>query len=834
MPNNTFSSFYIPMPPPPPPAQPPKPPAPPAAQQPPASPPPPPPPPPAKAEVPPPPPPPEPKPAPKSGILFRSGTTAATAATATAAPPAPAPTPAVIFEPLPMTAPPVEPAAPPPNLFLAVMKRWQWLAIGLVGGLVGGLLIYLQRPATYQSHAQLLVIKNRPESSSAGGDSRSAYVEDYVATQVTLLKSEKILRLAAARLDDQKPFTVPPPEKDWERIAYLGSRFSVARDREPGTNTPSNVLALSFRAAHPTDAPKYLQAIIEAYQGVLVTLYEDASAKRVTAITTEIETYQKELNTRSTALSLAQRELSQVSQENLSGIRIRIGTNRNSQGELALKKLGMERDIETITKTSPTNRQERLTVMEALGVKVERAGNGLDARTPEDILLALDLQKSEMAKKYGEEHPDMIAINDRIKLLQGMVAKQADGGAKKTDELDRYLARLKNELAAVEAQDRALKTVIDKDEKHAADMTTFQNKIDTEKAAADSLQRRIDEKRLEKDQVSNSMRTGGYSASAITPPGDGGLVAPIMREWLMLGGVLGLMLGGGLGLMAELSDRSFRSPAEIRRKLGVAVLGHVPRLRTEATPENPSRTGLDPSLVAFLRPSSAEAEAYRGVRVQLSFSAQGRGNALVQVTSPNPGDGKSTLAANLAITIAQTGKRVVLVDCDFRKPRVHKLFAIPGDKPGVAAVMDGDATLAEATQTCEVPGLSLLPCGPRPDRPGDLLTRPKFQELLAELRGMYDFVLVDTPPVLAVADPKEVARRVDGVLMVVRMTKDARPKAERAKEDLSAVGARILGVVVNASTAKSAGYGGYGYSYQYTEGYTNYGPDDGKPLPKKG
>ena len=828
MPNNTFSSFYIPMPPPPPPpAQPPKPPAPPAAKQPPASPPPPPPPPQAKADVPPPPPPP-PAPAPKSGILVKGN------AAAVAAPPAPPPPPAMVFEPLPMTAPAVEPAAPPPNLFLAVVQRWQWLALGLVAGLVGGLLVYLQRPSVYQSAAQLLVIKNRQETSSGGTNTMSAYVEDYVATQVTLMKSRKILAQAAALLDKQKPFAVPPPEKEWERIAYLTAGFGVARDREPGSNPPRTVLVLSFRAAHPADAPKYLQAIIDAYQSELHTLYEQASVMRVAALTSEIGTYEKNLNARATALGDAQRQLVAVSQENLDGIKARLNANQSAVGALKLKQIGFEKQIETIKNTGPT-RQARLATMEALGIKVERAAaGGPDSKAPEDLLVMLELQKAEMSKKYGEENPEMIALVDRIKLVQGMIAKSGDGDAKKSDELGRYLARLENELAAVKEQLSLLAGDIVTDQDKATRMSTHQIVIDRERTATNDLQRRIDEKRLEKDQVTNSMRNGGYTASAITPPADGALVAPILREWLMLGGVLGLMLGGGLGLAAELSDRSFRTPAEIRRRLGVQVLGHVPRLRTEATPENPSKTGLDPSLVAFLRPSSAEAEAYRGVRVQLAFSAQGRGNALVQVTSPNPGDGKSTLAANLAITIAQTGKRVVLVDGDFRKPRVHKLFNLPVEQPGVAAVLEGTETLAAATKSCEVPNLYLLPCGPRPDRPGDLLTRPKFQELLAELRAMYDYVLVDTPPVLAVADPKEVARRVDGVLMVIRMTKDARPKAERAKEDLAGVGARILGVVVNASTARTAGYGGYGYSYQYTEGYTNYGPDDAKPLPKKG
>jgi capsular exopolysaccharide synthesis family protein len=273
-----------------------------------------------------------------------------------------------------------------------------------------------------------------------------------------------------------------------------------------------------------------------------------------------------------------------------------------------------------------------------------------------------------------------------------------------------------------------------------------------------------------------------------------------------------------MAFLAETTDRGFRSPAEIRRRLGVPVLGHIPRL-AETKAVSPE---IDPTLAAFHRPKSGEAEAYRGVRTQLYFSTRGQAHQVVQITSPNPGDGKSTLAANLAISIAQSGKRVVLLDCDFRRPRVHRLFRLDRPEIGLASVMAGEADLAAATQPCPaVPNLSLMPCGPRPANPAELLTSPKFQEVLAELRDAYDFVVIDSPPVLAVSDPSAVAPRADGVLMVFRMTKSAGPAAERAREQLLAVGARLIGVVVNATADRAGGYSGYGYgyNYQYEYGY---------------
>ena len=310
----------------------------------------------------------------------------------------------------------------------------------------------------------------------------------------------------------------------------------------------------------------------------------------------------------------------------------------------------------------------------------------------------------------------------------------------------------------------------------------------------------------------------------MTRPSDGVQVAPILVQSLLLGAVVGLVLGVGLGLWAEVADRSFRSPTDLRRQLGLPVLGHVPPIRITDPPEVKPEVALDPILASHLRPHSAEAEAVRGVRTQLLFSTSGRDHQVLQITSPNPGDGKSTLAANLAISLAKSDKRVVLVDCDFRKPRIHRMFALTNPEMGVASVVADQADLGAVVQGCEIQNLSILPCGPRPANPAELLTTPKFQEILDDLRFNYDYVIVDTPPVLAVSDPAAVAPRVDGVILVFRMTKDARRAAERARDDLAAVGGHILGVVVNASNDRDMGYGyghGYRYEYQYSDSYSD-------------
>jgi capsular exopolysaccharide synthesis family protein len=327
---------------------------------------------------------------------------------------------------------------------------------------------------------------------------------------------------------------------------------------------------------------------------------------------------------------------------------------------------------------------------------------------------------------------------------------------------------------------------------------------------------------------------GGYDAQTISPPGVGFKVAPSAVRYLGAAGVLGLFLGCGLAFLAEVTDKSFRTPEEIRRRLGLPVVGHIWHLTAARTAEanGPAAAGaLNPLLCTYYSPQSVEAEAYRSLRTALYFSTSGEGHKVIQITSPGMGDGKTTLAANLAITIGQSGKRVLLIDADFRRPRLHRVFGLAGDV-GLASVMIGEAVLRSAIQETPVPGLSVLPCGPIPPNPAELLTSPRFKELLDAIRKEYDFVVIDTPPLLAVTDPCVVAPRVDGLYLTLRLSKNGRPQAERAKEILTTLGAKVLGVVIN-DLPKRSGAGGYGYGeylYGYSQGYSSSEEDDAVPA----
>lgn len=201
-----------------------------------------------------------------------------------------------------------------------------------------------------------------------------------------------------------------------------------------------------------------------------------------------------------------------------------------------------------------------------------------------------------------------------------------------------------------------------------------------------------------------------------------------------------------------------------------------------------------PSLVTLTQPQSQAAEAFRQLRTSVQFYSVDKPLHTIMVTSTTPEEGKTSVVANLAVTLAQAGRSVVLVDCDLRRPTLHTLFEVDAGAGLTTALLE--ATPTPKLVASGVDNLQLLPCGPLPPNPSELLASQKMADLIDRLRGNADYVLFDAPPVVAVTDAAVLAPRLDGVLLVLKAAKTKRELAQRAKEQLEKVGANILGVVL--------------------------------------
>lgn len=262
----------------------------------------------------------------------------------------------------------------------------------------------------------------------------------------------------------------------------------------------------------------------------------------------------------------------------------------------------------------------------------------------------------------------------------------------------------------------------------------------------------------------------------------------------------------GLAFFFEYLDNRVKTPDEIKAYLGLPFLGMVPQVSSK------EMRGEVPLVMNGVPPPFAE--AFRTIRTNVLFSSAEDGCRMLVVTSTGPGEGKTVTASNLAVGLAQAGQRVLLVDADLRHPDVHGLFGQKAE-PGLSNLLVGSAKASEAVRKTSVSGLWILPAGRVPPNPTELLGSPRFKEFLGTLGDHFDWVLLDTPPVLVAADASVVAHVATGVLFVVGADMPARPAAQSALEQLQAARARLVGAVLNCVDVE---HNAYYYSHYYQIG----------------
>lgn len=311
----------------------------------------------------------------------------------------------------------------------------------------------------------------------------------------------------------------------------------------------------------------------------------------------------------------------------------------------------------------------------------------------------------------------------------------------------------------------------------------------------------------------------------------------------MIGLFLSLLGGIGLAYFLEYLDNTIKTVEDVGRYAQLPALGVIPvmagtmaerltggRKRKGLTNgKSPVREGREfpvaanNSLTIFDNRSSA-AEAYRVVRTSMLLSAAGNPPKTVLVTSGQPGEGKSTTVVNTAISLAQLGLSVLIIDCDLRRPSTHKILGVTATE-GLSSYLSRNIEIDPLIHKLQIPNLSLLPCGPIPPNPAELISSSRMKELLKELAARYDHILIDSPPMMNVTDPVILSSMVDGVILVVHGGKSPRATVQRARQELLGVGAKIFGVVLNNIDLRREGYDSY--YYYYNRYYTGYPSDEG-------
>lgn len=701
--------------------------------------------------------------------------------------------------------------------FLDLGFRYKWLLLaGLIGGVLLGQAVYMHLGPAYEATTKILVSKK--VGVRIGDGEANTFGER--GQHIALIMSPMIVGKAVEAHDLRElPSLAKETDPVEEILGSLKVKRSAGEDR-----SFLNVIDITYRNDFRDDARKVVGAIVDAYGTYLsetslehtseiVQLISEANDSVVDELRQKQQEYLEFRENAPLQWKAAPAGSSQTGQT-INVHQQRLQRIEEQRRENLLKRAEIQSRIATLEQAVASGQpQATLEDMVRLFVGLENEGAANAGRlAPPSQQSALDaqlipllLEEKILLRDYGADHPDVQTVRRSIETLldfyrmkgvrlpeMAVVADQP-----RVDFVSLYLRSLRHSVDELKRRDVALGELYTNEAERAGRLTRYQLQ---DVALTEDIERT---KKLWQAVVDRfgmlqlSKESAGYELKEIAPVRSQ-LVVKRHLKFLAAGTLVGVTCMLGLAYLRTVQDTTLRTLEDVRNYVQIPVLGSV--LEFAAVSAEPMAVSplpsIDTSLCYFHRPGSAEAEAYRSVRAALFVCAKSQSAKVIQITSPLPGDGKTTFAANLALSMAQSGKRVLLIDADLRRPNIHDLLGVRQDV-GLSEILSGEIDFVTAQQETGVSNLWALSAGTCPENPAERLSSARFSRLLCEARSAYDFVLVDTPPLLAVSDPCVVASETDGLLLVLRLQNIKRAAVMRAVELLDTHGANVLGVVVN-------------------------------------
>lgn len=494
-------------------------------------------------------------------------------------------------------------------------------------------------------------------------------------------------------------------------------------------------------------------------------------------------------------------------------------------------------EIQSLLGENGGGKNEEVTNLQRLVDKVARLS---------DEIAVIEADRTEVLKVVGQNHPSVTTLESSLQVKKTLLER----AEMELTQVKEQMASLPNPaIVSTESNDREMlqlysaALVRDRDvqksefEQVIKDLESAESASTTVSAEIielNLLKSKLEERRtvlsglLDKLSAINLL-TNNYTTTkvrVIDPPVVGNQTYPRVANFLIMGGILGAMIGAGLALIIDRADMSFRTPLQIQEIVRAPVICQVPKIEKSRLPAGYKGSHC---LVSYLKPLSNSAEAFRSGRAALMYTASQIHGKVFLFTSPTPGDGKSTISANFALSLAQLGKKVILVDADFRRPRVAQYLG-EDPKPGFCDHLNG-TPLEECIRTSTYHNnLSFLPTGGHPKNPGEIVIGNELNTLILKLRDQFEYVIIDSPPLNPVADSSALASMCDGVYMIIRIRRGGVVAASRARDQLDLVNAKLLGVIVNGLDNNPHYYDHGYYGYNYQRGYGKYYESSSKDL----
>ncbi len=712
--------------------------------------------------------------------------------------------------------------------FATTLRRRKWSILVITVVFTAAAILYISKAVpTYTSTARLYVEQTGPKiiTEYEGAMTQS---KNYLYTQGELIKSTPIIAEVVQRSDIKKLETFKEkPEAFIEKIKKqigltepiieMGEIDNLAvylkKILDVKIGIKDDIIAVSCESPYRQEAAQIVNAIVEAYVNYQTSQKKSTVLEVLKILQKEKIEQDKELAANFEELLEFTRKNGAVSSEKNSGTVLfqRLKNITDSLTEAQLGTIKAKAKFEAVQKLA----DEPLKI-KGYAMAQPDTGEGLFENDIEkqqrSELIELKTELESAALQCSDDHPTVKALKSKIADIENQLAEQLDSHAKA------YLEVLNIEYQTAKQREDEL-TASYKQEKEAAqslnvkatEYTVIESKLEQSKRFCEILDERIKELNVSEDAgaLNISILEAARPAEFTTSPKKAKIVAASL--------ILGILCGIGFAATRERMDWRLRSVEEISMILAMPVLGIVPSMDGRGKKAITSR-----GQKVHLEPKSPVAEAYRTIRTAVFFSAWNGQTKTILITSPAPDDGKTTMVSNLAIAMAQAGKKTLIIDADFRKPMQHNIFGLTNEvEKGLSGVLCGQVSLDDAIRACQTDGLELLTNGPEVPNPSELLNSKAFANLLKELSGRYDRIVIDSPPVTPVADSQILAAICDATILVVRAEKSTRKACQQARDTLASVGAHVLGAVVNNVSPRHSRYGyysGYGY-YDYGYGY---------------
>jgi succinoglycan biosynthesis transport protein ExoP len=729
---------------------------------------------------------------------------------------------------------------------LKILWRWKWLPLlGTLIGLTIGYLLYEQQPPQYKAVALLHV--QSPERHMAIDAMRMGVEQPSPKTdELVVIRSTAVLRNAmeVGKLSQQPKLANMAPEAI---VGWLKNK-KVLETKLGSTDPNSEIVQIGVTTNDAELSATVLESIVIGYEQHVSKQIENSSFEAIKAMSKYSETYESRKSAAEAGLKKIRdnRELIWIDGKPIDPQANKLLSLQEEILRIDTRKRNIESLLQQLESSKeagrPVEEMLRLIASAASGIlstpsdmtKVTQEKSNLQmmrqsmVNFEDNVVTPARIQLEQEMSKWDKEHPTVKVLQGRIDKLESELRKKEEAYEKALQNFAELEGSTAQDSPNMETQfNSAVGALIGELSKLSLEKSKYEGEIETITpqmqtnaeqignfllflSELEGLGKTTTEITEALNKLNVSLDNGHNTVRRLEVQTLGAWVGPRIELYLGIGALLGFASFFGIAYLLELADRSYRSPDEIAADLGMPIIGHLPL--TSLARNKRVDEKVDNSIVTLHKARSSVSEAFRGIRTAVFFGSQQGAIKVIQVTSPVPGDGKSTIAANLAVSISQAGRRVCIVDCDFRRPRVAKILGLREDL-GLVQVINGKATLDDAVQATTIENLSAVTCGRRPGNPAELLASERFQQLIQELRDRFDYVIVDTPPILVVSDPAAVATNVDGVILTIRLRRNLKPIATRAAQMLHSMNANMLGVVVNGIGVGGHGYGYGGYRY---------------------